>query len=85
MKNVPLIIDQLIAARGRSGRTAIDCVDLKVMFESFADSIQSLEILASEAQQGKPGPTEYVEEADRVTVMIMQRSVRSAVSRLHCS
>jgi len=49
MKNMPLIIDQLIAASGRSGRTVIDCVHLKVLFESFADSIQSLEIMASKA------------------------------------
>ena len=82
MKNMPLIIDQLIAASGRSGRTAIDCVYLKMLFESFTDSIQSREILASKAQQGKPGPTEYVEEADQVSIMIMHRSVRSAVSRL---
>jgi hypothetical protein len=85
MNNVPLIIDQLIAASGRSARTAIDCVCLKVLFESFAYMIQSREIMASKAQQGKPGTTEDVEEAHWASVMIEQWTVRSAVSRLQWS
>ena len=85
MKKMSLIIDQWIAASGRSGWTAFDCVRPKVLFGSFADSNQSLEIMASTAEQSKPGTPEDIEEADRVSVMIMQRSVRSAVSGLQWS